>query len=149
MAESQTARFAELLRSEEGVYSRVLELSRQQTALVKSGESAELLKVLAAKGTLVAELEALATELGPLKEGWKGVRDSLPDAERSALEAQLEAIAALLEQIIAEDGAVEKLIGESRGESLERIRKVQTGRKLNKAYGDQSGEGSRFTDSKR
>ena len=144
-----SARFADLLGQEERIYTEVLELSRHQSEVVESGDSEGLLKVLAAKGELVAQLESLGGELGPLKEGWKECRESLAEAERVEIEKRLESISALLEQIIAEDSAVEEMVGRKRDEGLDRIKKVQMGRKMNKAYGDGPKGGGRFTDSKR
>jgi len=148
MAED-AARFVELLREEESIYGEVLEFARKQSALVEGGQAEELLTVLAAKGELIGRLTGLGSELGPMKESWKASRDSLPGDERAVVEGLLASIAELLEKIIAEENAAEDLIGKQRTDTVERIKDLQKGRQMNKAYGDQAGGGGRFTDTKR
>jgi len=148
MAED-AARFVELLREEESIYGEVLELARKQSALVEGGQAEELLTVLAAKGELIGRLTGLGSELGPMKESWKASRDSLAGDERAGVEGLLASITELLEKIIAEENAAEELIGRQRTDTVERIKDLQKGRQMNKAYGDRTAGGGRFTDTKR
>jgi len=145
----QMPRFSELLREEEGLYQQVLELAEKQSVLVREGQAEEFLKVLAAKGELVGRLGDLAGELGPMKESWRLARESLDGAARSEVEDLLASITGLLEKIIAEENAAEELIGRQRTETVDRIKGLQKGRQMNRAYGDHANGGGRFTDTKR
>ncbi len=144
----EIARFAGLLGTERDIYAEILDMAGRQAALLKAGDSTGLLEIIGAKQELVGRLTELAGELAPLKDGWKSSRDSIDAAERAKIEAVLSDIAGLLEKIIAEENSTEEIIGSKREESVERIKKLQTGKKMLKAYGDGKSPAPRFTDGK-
>jgi len=81
----------------------MLELSREQQALIESNRHSELLQVVAKKQRVLEGLQQLGTSFGGLSRCWRGIRDHLPPDLKAACEAALAESEQLLAAVVAEE----------------------------------------------
>ncbi|MHC4916301.1 MAG: hypothetical protein ACYTGB_12495 [Planctomycetota bacterium] len=150
MAEAPDAKAVlEALASERDVYARILEASKRQVELARSGDAEELLKVLAEKGRMTEEAAGLAGVTRAAKADWKGFAAKLEAGEAERGRALLAEITGLLEKILAEDEACQKAVGQRREGTMEELLRMQKGRKVAEAYGKKPPQDPRFKDERK
>jgi len=130
-----TERLVGLLRQEKALYARFLELSGQQLAVIEGGDVTELLSLLGRKQELLGQIDRVERELSPAKQQWGQQRESLAPDEREVVEALIEEVGGVLEQLIALEKRGEQSLREQRQRTLEQIDRAERGHRLGQAYG--------------
>jgi hypothetical protein len=93
---TSTVQLAELIATKLQVLKVLVRLSRRQVELIEIGEMATLIKLLAAKQTVMNQLQAIERELEPFRGEDPDRRAWRLPAERTACQAQAELANALL-----------------------------------------------------
>ena len=127
-------RLVGLLQQEKALYARFLELSGQQLAVIQGGDVSELLALLGRKQELLGQIDRVEQELSPAKENWDEVRASLSADERPAVEAMVEEVRRVLEELIALERKGEGLLRQQRQHTLDQIAQTERGCQLGSAY---------------
>ena len=128
-------RLMDLLRQEQALYETFLEFSRRQLTVIQAGEVSDLLSLLGRKQELLAQIDRVERELAPAKAHWDQVRASFSDAERAAVEALIDAVRGVLEELIGLEKKGEESLRAQRRKTLDRIEQAERGTQLGAAYG--------------
>ena len=139
----------EALQAERDIYARVLELSRRQRELAGAGQAGELLAVLADKQKLTDEAARVSEASREFKADWVGKTAGLPAARREHGERLIAEIREILEQVIAEEDACQKIAGAQREGTMEQMLRVQKARRAARAYGQKPPQDPRFKNEKK
>ena len=132
---SVRALLVRVLSSQKSLYVQILSLARQQSQYVATGQSEELMSVLAARSRLIEQVSPLDRQLQPFKGRWQEVLDGLPPGDREEVGALLKQVQQLLSDILLQDERdKESLIRQKTDVGLE-IRRTVNGAALNRAYG--------------
>jgi uncharacterized phage infection (PIP) family protein YhgE len=137
------------LAAECAVYSRILELTREQSQLAESGSAEELLSVLAEKGKLAEEAARISEQSRELKSNWGARATELAPEDAARGQKLLDQIAQVLKEILAEEDACQQAIGKRREGAMEDLLRLQKGRKIAKAYGQKPAQDPRFKDERK
>jgi flagellar biosynthesis/type III secretory pathway chaperone len=95
-----TSQLADLIRRKREVLAQLCDLGDKQKALVERGDTATLLKLLAAKQTLIAALQQIECELAPFHSENPEDRTWSSPNERARCALQAEECNRLLETIV-------------------------------------------------
>src|SRR5450631_933899 len=82
---SVRALLVRVLSSQKSLYVQILALARQQSQYVATGQSEELMAVLAARSRLIEQVTPLDRQLQPFKGRWQEVLDGLPADDREVV----------------------------------------------------------------
>jgi hypothetical protein len=127
------------LRAQHDLYSQLAGLAKQQSEYVATGQSEELMTVLAARQRLIEKLAPLDQELQPYKGRWQEILDSLQEPARGTIAKLLMEVQQLLAQILERDDADKQSLIRQKTEVGLKIQGAVAGRQLNKAYGMRPG----------
>ncbi len=139
----------EALEAERTIYARVLELTRKQRELAESGEAEELLAVLAEKGKLTEEAAKVSESSRALKAEWNERAAALGAEERERGQGLLDEITRILGEVLAEEEACQKALGQARDGTTEELLRMQRGRRAARAYGERPAQDPRFKDERK
>jgi hypothetical protein len=123
------------LSGQKTLYEQILNLARQQSQYVASGESEVLMTVLGARSRLIEQVLPLDRELQPYKGRWQEVLDGLPPADRKVVGGLLQDVQKLLGDILALDERDKESLVRQKSVIGTEIKRTVTGAALNRAYG--------------
>lgn len=124
-----------VLAAQKGLYEQLLALARRQSEFVSTGQSEELMSVLAARSRLIDQVTPLDRELQPFKGRWQEVLDGLGATDRGAVAGLLKDVQRLLGEILAQDEIDKEKLNRQKAEIGREIGRTVTGSALNRAYG--------------
>jgi flagellar biosynthesis/type III secretory pathway chaperone len=134
MLAQNTARLADLIRKKREVLSQLLDVGQRQTDLINHGDTASLLKLLAAKQYLISNLQSLERELTPFyaedpdHRTWDSPQDRARCAEQAA------ECNALLEAIVQLEKRGAEMMTARRNEVAQQLEQVHTAVHVRSAY---------------
>ena len=134
-ANSQVGAMKRVLAAQRDFYVQILALARQQSQFVSTGQTEELMTVLAARSRLIDQVGPLDRELQPYKGRWQEVLDGLEGANRQAVAGLLREVQQLLADILAQDEIDKDALNRQKAEIGVELNRTVTGKALNKAYG--------------
>lgn len=142
-------RVTRLLDRQLGLYARLDELSKSQSAHIERDETDELLAVLARRQSVIDEITGVNEELGPFRDRWRSLSGALGDSERKDLRGRLEALESLVNSISARDEEDRRVLESRRREVGREMESLSRGRGAVNAYNAGShGPGPRYQDRK-
>ena len=97
---TDVARFLDGLRLQREKCGRMAEVVEEQKKVLASQDVDALLALVARKGTLMEEIEALQKELGPLAESWSGSKGKFDPAVVREVEAAVEETRRVLSELV-------------------------------------------------
>src|SRR5262245_60368549 len=100
-SKNNTERLAALIAAKLQVLKILVQLSRRQIELIEAGEMTTLIKLLAAKQTVMAQLQAVEQELAPYRADDPEQRQWESPARRAACQAQAQLASDLLAETLA------------------------------------------------
>jgi hypothetical protein len=133
--ESLAEMLVRTLSGQKGLYVQLLALARQQSQFVSTGETEELMGVLASRSRLIDQVAPLDRELQPFKGRWQEVLDGLLPADRVRVAGLLKEVQQLLADILAQDEIDKASLQKQKAEVGVQINRTVTGAALAKAYG--------------
>jgi hypothetical protein len=136
--ERVAARLGELLERELEEYRAVLDLARRQSEAIANGATEDLMGILSLKQDRVAAVDALQREAEPLRAALEAAGTTCPEDARAAVEERVEALRGVLAQIVALEEEGRRGLEEARGATGQKLRQLQTGKAMHKAYGKQA-----------
>jgi len=137
------------LEQERDCYETILDLSREQLAVLEGQDPGRLMAILAKKQAVMAIIDSIDGKIGPLKDAWKDARDSVDGAARASIQGIMNATADVLQEIVATENTVTEGLESKKSEKAEEIGKLQQGKKLHKAYRIPPEPTSRYKDEKK
>ena len=123
------------LSQQKSLYMELFALARKQSQYVATGQSEELMSVLAARSRIIDQVAPLDAQLQPYKGRWQEVLDSLPQKDRETIAALLREVQQLLAQILAQDEIDRDSLNRQKSQIGSEISRTVNGAALNKAYG--------------
>lgn len=135
MDTSQTDQLAELIAAKHECLRQLVELGRAQLELIESNDLSRLLRVLAAKQTLIGQLQTVSTSLEPFRQQdpesrvWR----STELRERSA--QQLRECDEMFAHVSQQEQTSEQRLRTQRDDVGDRLRMANTAGRARDAYG--------------
>lgn len=139
-------RISRLLDRQLGLYARLDELSKSQTAHIENDETDELLAVLLRRQSVIDDITKANEELGPFRDRWGILSKSLDDRERGELRERLEALESLVDSISRRDEADRRTLEARRRLVGSEIESLARGRGAVNAYQRDPQNAPRFQD---
>ncbi len=134
MIEHSTTMLAELMAKRRGCLTQLRDLGARQSTLIAAGETSELLRLAAAKGQLIAALQALEKRLAPYHEQDPQRRAWSSEAARAACAADADACRRLVAEVMEMEQAGERQMTTQRDEVANQLRCVVAGGRVHQAY---------------
>lgn len=138
--------FRDGLRQEREIYVLLGRLSEQQAAILSNGISDEILQLAQAKEAELLRIAEVDGELQPLKAEWRDLRERINDTLRTEVEVELDAIEGLLKNLIDLEAEGQRNVDRQVQQTSAKLKQVDGGRKLQRAYGGQANAKSRYLD---
>ena len=134
-APSLGQQIAGTLAAQRDLYLQLGQLARTQSQYVATGETEELMAVLAARAQLIEQISPLDAKLTPYKGRWQEVLDGMPAEDREKVVPLLKEVQQLLADILAQDEADKESLVRQKQQVSNEIGRAVTGAAVNKAYG--------------
>jgi len=131
---TSTIYLAELIAAKLQVLKVLVQLSRRQVELIGAGEMATLIKLLAAKQTVMNQLQAIEHQLAPFRDEDPEKRAWRSPAERAACQAQAELANALLTEALGLEQQAETAMLHRRDGAASALAALQTASDARIAY---------------
>jgi len=132
--ELATERLAALVTAKRDALELVARLSRQQLALVQAGEMTWLIKLLAAKQTMLSQLQAIERELAAFRDQDPEARIWSSPAARAACQAEADRANALLAEILDVESQSEAAMQARRDAAAAALAATQSATDARQAY---------------
>ncbi len=132
------------LTAQRELYIELAALARQQSLYVASGQSEELMKVLAARSRLIDQVAPLDKQLQPYKDRWQGVLESLSGEDRQTVSMLLTQVQQLLADILEQDEHDRQSLVRQKENVAAQITHAAAGAQINRAYGAYGGKTRRM-----
>lgn len=139
-------RIARLLDRQLGLYARLDELSKSQTAHIERDETDQLLAVLSRRQSVIDDITKVNEELGPFRDRWGVLSSSLDERDRRELRERLEALETLVDSISQRDEADRQLLESRRRHVGHEMESLTRGRGAVHAYQKDPRNAPRFQD---
>jgi hypothetical protein len=129
-----TERLAELIGNKRQVLAQLRDVGQRQTDLINHGDTASLLKLLAAKQHLISTLQSVERELNPYyaedpdRRTWKSPQD------RAACASQAAECNSLLEEIVRLEKHGAEMMTVRRNEVAEQLQQAHAAAHVRSAY---------------
>ncbi|MHC4993530.1 MAG: flagellar export chaperone FlgN [Planctomycetota bacterium] len=139
----------DLLEQQRGIYIHLHELCSLQSQHVADGDPEPLLALLGKRQRLIDELTRLNACVAPYKKNWNTLWSQLQSDDQNVIDALIDQVQALMEEIVAQDEKDRQALSEQRDEVGTQLQNIHTGNALNKAYGPKPaahGVDPRYTD---
>jgi hypothetical protein len=130
------------LGAQKNLYVQLLDLAKQQSKYVLSGETESLMTVLAARARLLDQVAPLDLRLQPYKGKWQETLDGLNAADRPVVAGLLKEVQQLLGEILAQDERDKESLTRQKTEVSVALNRTVSGVALNRAYGGKPRTGS-------
>jgi hypothetical protein len=124
------------LEEAEAIYRRLLSLTRNQSEVLRTGVSPELLELVRAKEEELARLAKLESRMGPARTAWVELKERISGELRAEVQAVVGRVEAILRELLQTEEAEGKCLAEKREETLAQIRRIDSARKVRGAYGE-------------
>ncbi len=142
-------RLTRILDEQVAQYTRLAELSKAQSALVREGDADDLLRLLAERQVIVERVNALNEDLAPFTRAWSELLPKLPQADRDSLRTRLDALDGLMVAIAQADDADRAALEQRRSSVSNEINGLGQQRGAVHAYGgDRAPYQPRYQDTK-
>jgi len=129
-----TKQLADLIRRKHGVLVQLSEVGQRQKDLVERGDTATLLKLLAAKQTIIAALQHVERELAPFHAENPESRIWSSPAERALCAEQAEECNRLLQEIVELERRCGEQMTARRNEVATQLQQVNSASQARDAY---------------
>ncbi|MCB9842923.1 MAG: flagellar export chaperone FlgN [Phycisphaeraceae bacterium] len=140
-------RISRLLDRQLGLYARLDELSKSQTAHIERDETDELLAVLSRRQSVIEDITKVNEELGPFRDRWQSLSGALDEREKGELRSRLEALESLVDAIAQRDDADRRALESRRQRVGTELSGLTRGRGAMNAYQkDSRGAGPKYQD---
>lgn len=126
--------FLSILRLRRDHCRGLLELSRQQTELIRRDEYTQLLALLGKKQHILGRLDEISARYPQLARRWKDRRDTLEPEVRSECETLLAEIENLLAQLNETENDSAVLLTRRRDETRQQLEALSTGARTHDGY---------------
>jgi hypothetical protein len=131
---SHTERLAALITSKQQVLEILVQLSRQQVALIAAGDMTTLLKLLAGKQTVMNHLQIIERELAPFRDDDPDQRIWESPSHRAACQTRADQCNGLLAQAMDLERQAESTMHERRNSTAAALSALQAGANAKAAY---------------
>ena len=131
---NDTNRLAALIAAKVQVLEILARLSRRQLALIDAGEMTALVKLLASKQTVMAQLQTLEGQLQPFRDDDPDARVWQTPADRAACQVQANQCNALLAEALRLEKQAEEAMLRRRDAAAVELAVVHTGSDARSAY---------------
>ncbi len=123
------------LRLQQEKYREMVALVVSQRAVFASLDVDGILGLIEQKRKLLAEIDGIEAQLGPLKDDWGHVRASFSPEEAGELEATLDGTKKVLEELVALEDEGRALLEKRREEKTEALEGLLNKNRARGAYG--------------
>jgi len=130
----KTRGFIRDLEQAEGIYRRLLGLTRNQSEILQGGVSQDLLELARAKEEELKRLTEVEARLGPTRSAWTGLRDRISSELRLEVQRVVDRVESVLRELIQMEEEEGRSLAEKRNETISQIRKLDSARKVRGAY---------------
>lgn len=137
MTSAELKVFLEDLQAQLGLYRSMVELNERQLVLLESPSESDpdsLLDLVAQKQGLMGKVAELEAKLKPLKDGWGGIKNDLPESVRTFAEGLLNELAATIHTLIEMEDATHRRLEVVMAETREGINTIRKKAQVNRAY---------------
>ena len=124
------------LEEAEAIYRRLLGLTRNQSDVLRTGVSPELLELVRAKEEELGRLAQLESRMGPARTAWIELKERISGELRSEVQVVVSRVESVLRELIQTEEAEGRCLAEKREETLAQIRRIDSARKVRGAYGE-------------
>ena len=131
---TNTEHLAELVSAKHQVLKVLVQLSRRQIEIIEAGEMSTLIKLLAAKQTVMTQLQAIEHELAPFRADEPEQRRWQSPSRRAACQAQAESASTLLAEALKLEQQAEAAMLHRRDSAAEALAAVQLASDARGAY---------------
>lgn len=135
-----------LLDEQQGLCSKLSELSTAQGHCVDSGDTDGLLAILGQRHGIVERIAAINLELGPFRERRTELLARLSPADRAGVQDRIARIAALVDAVRTRDDADRAALEHRRGEVAGELADMTRSRGALAAYGARPAQGPKMQD---
>lgn len=146
--ELTTELLAALVQQKRGVLVLLARLAEQQLALVEAGEMTLLMKLLAAKQSLLVQLQQLERQLDPFRTQDPDRRTWRTPGDRAACQQQADECAALLAHVMGLEQQAEARMVLRRDAAAERLAGVHSAAEAGHAYAAAPAAATAYFDSR-
>ncbi len=147
--ESSTERSERLrdgLRREREIYEVLCAINRRQCGVFTTGRTEEILQLAKNKERELARIEEIETELTPLKAEWRDLRNEVSAPLRHEVEEELRTIEEVLRELIEQENRGQKEIEGMWEITSQNLKKIESGRRVQQAYGSPEKDRPRYLD---
>ena len=138
--------FVQELSKQREKYRSLLELTRQQQAIIESGNPDALIQLAERKRAVLDEIEVVDKGISDWKRQWKTIRQGLVPADIARVDTVVDEITTALQELIKIEDASRKTGVEKRGQAVEQMKEVKRKGQISEAYRPKSEDGPSFID---
>lgn len=138
-------RLDRILQEQEALYASLEELASGQGSFIESGDATALLRVLADRQSVLAELERSNEALAPFRRHWSELMETVAPEQRRGFGERIETMAKSIERITLRDETDRNSLSARRAEVSERLNDVTRSKSALSAYG-RTRTGPRYQD---
>src|ERR1041384_4510310 len=131
----RTRTFISDLEKAEGIYRRLLDLTRSQGEILLGGVAPELLHLAREKEQELSRLGEIESRMAPTRSEWPSIRERVPGDLRGEVQTVFARVEAVLLELLQAEEAEGKSLTEKRDATLAQIRRLDSARKVRGAYG--------------
>ena len=130
----QAAQLRDGLRREREIYELLLETTQRQREILVAGRTDEILALARTKEEELKRVDEIEKQLAPLKKRWQELREQVDEEIRGQIDNELAELQGVLKNLIDLEMEGQKGIDRMRQETFEKLRQVEGGRKVQRAY---------------
>lgn len=134
MTDSSTETLAKLVRQKRQLLEQLIVIAERQAVLVKNGEMAELIRMIAGKQQLINALQSIERGLNPFRGQDPESRVWKSPADRAACAQDSNACGELVQKLFAMEQESEKTLTERRDVVSDQLRKTRSTKHAVNAY---------------
>ena len=134
------------LQESEIIYRRLADLGREQGRVLDAGDPEELMSVARSKECEMARLEIVEEAGREIRASWSAIQESVPEVARQAVREAAARVETVLRGLLALEKQQRQSILEQKEATLENIRRLEAGRRVQRAYGGGASSVSGFLD---
>lgn len=134
------------LRAERRIYESLADLSERQEQILAAGAGEEILRLARAKEVELIRIDEVEQDLAPLKATWRELRERLSGELRAEVESELDAIERVLRRLIEAERTGQDRLASNQQQTSERLRQVDSGRRVQRAYHNGAAPPPRYVD---
>jgi len=146
MTQDRASTLRDGLQQQVEIYEVLATLTCRQHEVLIAGDLDEIVQLVAAKEHELERIEAIDQCIAPLKESWKSWRGEVEEGLGVAVDQQLNRLSEVLEQLIELERDGQARFEDGKRLRAEALRKIEGGRRVNKAYGATQARGSGIID---